>query len=70
MIHVVILDENDHAPEFERPTINVSLSEGAALGTVVETVRAVDGDAVDPTSLAKDKVSFRARCSVRSDEHR
>lgn len=44
LVDVIINDENDNAPAFERPIYNVSVFEDVARGTRILTVSAVDED--------------------------
>ncbi|XP_052868798.1 cadherin-related tumor suppressor [Anopheles cruzii] len=43
-LKVTILDENDEAPRFVQPQINVTLNESAKAGTVVVSLTAIDHD--------------------------
>uniref|UniRef100_UPI00358DE9BE protocadherin-16 n=1 Tax=Myxine glutinosa TaxID=7769 RepID=UPI00358DE9BE len=44
VIHLVVLDENDNAPVFDKPWIELAVSEATLPGTPVLTVRATDRD--------------------------
>uniref|UniRef100_H2YX71 Cadherin domain-containing protein n=1 Tax=Ciona savignyi TaxID=51511 RepID=H2YX71_CIOSA len=54
-ITVIILDENDNAPVFQKPVYSVTLSEADGVGTTVTTVSATDKDALFPPVWTKNK---------------
>lgn len=44
-MQVSVLDENDHAPEFEQSRYEASVRESSPVGSTILTARATDADA-------------------------
>ncbi|GFN75003.1 fat cadherin [Plakobranchus ocellatus] len=58
-VKIVVLDENDNVPKFEKPTYDLEISESAAVGTTLLSVRATDLDTGN---------NARIRYSILSDD--
>ena len=56
-IHVVVLDENDHAPKFPQRFRNISVAESADVGSQLIQIQAFDLDASNPSALAQTEVA-------------
>nr|CAB3264692.1 protocadherin 18-like [Phallusia mammillata] len=50
-LDVVVMDENDHAPQFSQSEVNVTIAENASVGSVITTITATDGDNVNLPAL-------------------
>lgn len=43
-VTIRVIDQNDNAPEFTQPVLNVTVREDTPPGTVIAVLEAVDGD--------------------------
>ena len=53
---IVVLDENDNAPQFTKNFYNVSVSEDISVGTIITKINASDLDGNNPSALQMNKV--------------